>query len=398
MLLADGAAHEAVAVEDADLREVARVEADRDGLADEARQGGADVAQALEADAVALDHARLGVLDQEEVEFLQALGQARQEAACGPGLARRGARLRVGAGVVGADDEGADHTVELGQRQGWRGRRATADEVAGQLGQQLRRDGAKEPLHLAAPLGPGHGRVDQADAQVGRDLLEVAAGEVGAVVDVEGIGDAAHGPGGVLLAPDRLAQRERSVERRGSAQEDHVARDGPRVVVDDRREPRPRGLASLVQDQDVEQRVVGLPEGVRRLGSVAVDQLEAVAEGGQPLVSQRHHSRVQGGEDRMHGGVGGDGPALGARDFGRPAMDRGRGPARSPEPQALDQGDELGAQPAPACVASERTGEAFHSIPSVARQPALCGPQGHVCLVGRAREWHLIFERGPEHR
>ena len=56
----------------------------------------------------------------------------------------------------------------------------------------------------------------------------------------------------------------------------------------------------------------------------------------------------------MHGGIGGVGPALGARDLGRPAMDGGRGPARPPEPQALDQGDELGPQPAPAGVAQRR--------------------------------------------
>ena len=248
VLLADGAADKAVSVEHPDLRQVARVEADRDRLADEAGKGRACVAQALEADAVALHDPGLGMLDQEQVKLLQAIGQARQEGARGPGLARSRAGPRVRAQVVGANHKGADRAVELGQRQPRRAGRPTRDKVPGQLRQELCRDGAEEALDFAPALRASHCRVDQPNTQIGRDLLQMVTGKVRAMIDVEGVGDAADCPSSVRLAPDRLPQRERGVERRGRVQEHHVARHRPQVIVDDRREPRSHGLTLLVQD------------------------------------------------------------------------------------------------------------------------------------------------------
>jgi hypothetical protein len=69
--LVDGGADEGVVVVDADLGDVARVVADRDGLADERRQGRREVALALEVDAVALDRAVLGHGQQQPVQFLE---------------------------------------------------------------------------------------------------------------------------------------------------------------------------------------------------------------------------------------------------------------------------------------------------------------------------------------
>lgn len=169
------------------------------------------------------------------------------------------------------------------------------------------------------------------------------------------------------------------------------------MIIDDRREPRPRGLALLVQDQNVQEGVVGLPEGVRRLRPVAVNQLEAITEGGWPVLRQSDHCRVEGGEDRMHGGVGRSGPALSPRRFNHPPVDGGCGPARPLEPKALDQGNELGRQPAPASVAANEPGQALNAILAVARQPALCGPEWHARLRRDPRERHFLLKGGLEH-
>ena len=104
-LLADGPAEEAVLVVDADLGQVARVVADRHRLADVGRQRQVEVAEALEADAVLLDPARLGDGQQQQVELLQRVRQARQEAARLPALLGRDARLAVDALVVVVEEE-----------------------------------------------------------------------------------------------------------------------------------------------------------------------------------------------------------------------------------------------------------------------------------------------------
>ena len=55
--------------------------------------------------------------EEQEVELLEAVGQARQEAARPPGVERRRTGLAC-ACVVGAGDEGTDRAIQLGQRQG----------------------------------------------------------------------------------------------------------------------------------------------------------------------------------------------------------------------------------------------------------------------------------------
>lgn len=107
--------------------------------------------------------------------------------------------------VVGADDEGSDRRIQLGKRQAGLGCRSARLKGAGPFGQQLRVDGAEQPFDLAPALGPCNGRVDQLEAQVGCGLVEMEAGEVRAVINVQDVGNAAHGPVRLQLAPDCLA-------------------------------------------------------------------------------------------------------------------------------------------------------------------------------------------------
>ncbi len=194
VLLAHRAAQEPVAVEHSDLGQVARIVADGDGLADVAGERRAGVAQALEVDAVAPNDTQPGVHDQQQIELLQALGQPRQKTVLAPSVERHSAGLAVGAKVVRAGDEGADGPVQLRQRQARRRGRPAADEVPGQLRQQLGGERAEQPLDLAPALRPPDGGVDHPEAERGRNLVEMAAGEVRAVIDVEHVRDAAHWP------------------------------------------------------------------------------------------------------------------------------------------------------------------------------------------------------------
>jgi len=78
--------------------------------------------------------------------------------------------------------------------------------VAGQRREQFGGDGAEEPLPLAAPTRLAGRGMDELDLQVGANLGHVGAGEVGAMIAVQGGWYPAHRPIRVGLAPNRLPQ------------------------------------------------------------------------------------------------------------------------------------------------------------------------------------------------
>ena len=63
----------------------------------------------------------------------------------------------------------------------------------------------KEPLNLPSALRPSDRRIDQLAMEVCRDLFEMRAGEITAMIDMEYIRNPADGPRGVRLTPYRLA-------------------------------------------------------------------------------------------------------------------------------------------------------------------------------------------------
>src|SRR3954454_18457155 len=95
-------------------------------------------------------------------------------------------------------------------------------------------------------------------------------GKVAAIVGIEHIGDAADAPSRILLAPDRLAQRERRLDGRGGLEVEGVSGDGTAVVVDDDRQPGLGGDAVLTDKQNIQERMIRLPDGVGMIGFAAV--------------------------------------------------------------------------------------------------------------------------------
>jgi len=168
------------------------------------------------------------------------------------------------------------------------------------------------------------------------------AGEVRAVVGVEHVGEPAHRPRRPVLAPDRLAQRERGLQRRRRPEEHDVACDSAAVVILDHRQPRTRRALLVVEDEQVKLGVVGLPDLVGALGLAAVDKLEALAVAHRPVVREHEQPRVKRAHDRVDRGVARRRPLMRARDGRRLTMDirdRRRGPAQR---EPFDQLDELG--------------------------------------------------------
>jgi hypothetical protein len=129
--------------------------------------------------------------------------------------------------------------------------------VSGQFGQQLSVERAKQALDLSPALRAADGGVDDPEPEVRRHLVKVPAGEIAAVVDIEHVRHAADRPRRV--APDRVAKRKAGVEHARRAEEHHVPGDRAGAVVDHSGEPGPHRRSALVEDEDVERRVVGLP-------------------------------------------------------------------------------------------------------------------------------------------
>ena len=86
-------------------------------------------------------------------------------------------------------------------------------------------------------------------------------------------------PAGLTLAPDRLPQGERSVQRGGWIEREEVARQGATVVIQNHGQPGlGRGLP-LAEHEDIQETVVGLPDGIGGLGFATMQKIEALAVG-----------------------------------------------------------------------------------------------------------------------
>jgi len=95
--------------------------------------------------------------------------------------------------------------IELRQREPWWGSGVSLAEIPRECGETLGIQRPEKPLNFPSALRPSHRGMDQLEMEIGRDLLEMRAGEITAMIDVQHIRNTADGPRGVLLAPHRLA-------------------------------------------------------------------------------------------------------------------------------------------------------------------------------------------------
>lgn len=113
-------------------------------------------------------------------------------------------------------------------------------------------------------------------------------------------------------------------------------------------------------------------------------------------MGERHHGRIELGQDRGDGGVGWRAPTLVQGDD--PAMDgSGRG-ARPYQAEAFDHGDTLAGQATlvrvPPCAARE----ANKSVAPIESKPALGGANGNTSVPSSRSEGGSVFEMRPQYR
>jgi hypothetical protein len=202
----------------------------------------------------------------------------------------------------------------------------------------------------------------------------------------------------VGLAPDGLAKRERGLQRGRGAQEHGVPRHGTRMIVDHARQPRAHRRPVRVEDQEIQLGVVGLPERIGPLGTVAVDQFETAAEGGLTLMSEDHQGGVQGSDDLIDAAVGG-GRRLLRHGQGRdPPMDAGDGRGWLAQGESLDHLHPLRRQlPVPA-VGARRPCQSGPPLGPIPREPALRSPERDPRLARGLGQGHAVVQMRTQNR
>src|SRR6516162_7439749 len=106
--------------------------------------------------------------------------------------------------VIGTQEIVANGGIEFRQRAPWRCYGFPLAEISREVGETFRIQCPEEPLNFPPALRPPDRGIDQLETQVCRDLIEMGAGEITTMIDVQDIRDAADRPRGVLLAPTCL--------------------------------------------------------------------------------------------------------------------------------------------------------------------------------------------------
>ncbi len=163
------------------------------------------------------------------------------------------------------------------------------------------------------------------------------AGEIRSVIRVELGRNAARAPAGIGFPPDGLVQDQRCLRCAGGGKPEEIAGNRPAVVIEDNGEPGSLGFSRIVEDEDWQERVVGLPYVVRRSRLVAVDQVKLLLVRLRSLMRERRQRRSKPADDPADGAGAWRRPAPLPADAFRFAVDGRNSPARLLEGQSLDR-------------------------------------------------------------
>src|SRR5437588_4306653 len=100
-------------------------------------------------------------------------------------------------------------------------------------------------------------------------------------------------PSMVVFAPDSLPQGERGRQRRQSLEADVVSGDRAAVIVQNNREPGPGFLPMLIQERDIQERMICLPDLVGSTCFVTHDHVIGFLLGLCPLVRKDNETWVK---------------------------------------------------------------------------------------------------------
>ena len=196
-------------MEEAEFGQIARIKAQCHCLSDIRRENCRDVAQTLEVNAVDAHLACPGDVQEQQIQLLQRVRHAWQEAVRLPPSGRRYFSSGAFTALVHVQKKGAQPGVEVGQGQrGLPAHTAAGRRVAVEFTEEHLVDRRKESLNAAATSRLSRQGKDQPNFQIRADLLQMTRGEIAAVIGVEHLRDAAHIPARIFFTPDRLPERQ----------------------------------------------------------------------------------------------------------------------------------------------------------------------------------------------
>jgi hypothetical protein len=153
----------------------------------------------------------------------------------------------------------------------------------------------------------------------------------------------------------------------------------------------------MIEHEEVEQRVIGLPDLVGSFDLAAIDELEAVPIALWAVVRERQQPRVEAPDDAVDGAVARRRPALAGRHREQPPMDeRHRRPGAS-QREALDDLDQLGGKPPPAAITTTAAREPREAVGAVALQPPPRRAQRHPGRPGGSGQRHAVLDVWAQH-
>jgi hypothetical protein len=152
---------------------------------------------------------------------------------------------------------------------------------------------AEKPFDAAA--APGHAGLGkhQPHLEVHTDLLQMVRGKVASVIRVKRLRDPAEVPLGSGFAPDGLPQYQRRLPRGGGLKTHPNPCNRPTVIIHDDGEPRSGRFPGVVEEPDIEQRMISLPHLVGMTRFAAVHELKRVPIGFRPRMGHGPYRRIE---------------------------------------------------------------------------------------------------------
>src|SRR5581483_4485895 len=149
---------------------------------------------------------------------------------------------------------------------------------------------------LAAAARLADARKNELKLEIDRNLLDVLGREVTSMVRVQNCRNAAHRPVRALFPPYRLPKSQSRLDRGGRGKRNGVACNCPAVIIENAGQPWFSGLSGI-GDENIQLRMICLPDGIRRLGFAPVQQIKALAISLCPLVCECEQTGFKGADD-----------------------------------------------------------------------------------------------------
>ena len=132
-------------------------------------------------------------------------------------------------------------------------------------------------------------------------------------------------PSGIGFPPDGLVEGERRLLGSGTGKPQGVSSDSATVIIEHNRQPGLRGLALFIADNKGQERVIRLPNLIRRACLVTINQVKCLLVGLRSLMGERCELRINRLDNPFHRAVAWGNPVMLSTDASRFTVDGGDG-------------------------------------------------------------------------